>query len=237
MPTTSSNSLADALFARLDNEIRDGSYRAGDRLPTEKVFAEREGVSRTVVREAIARLVAQGLVKPRQGTGLFVSEMVAYPPFQITPGELGDLEETLKLLELRMAVEAEMASLAALRRTEDDLTKMRDCLAAIEDNICAEAQVTADAAFHSAIARASGNHYFQRFVDFLGARLVPQRSVLLRGQPAKAYEAYARTLADEHRELFDAIADQDAVRARAAARKHMSVSIERHAGLTQEKSQ
>jgi GntR family transcriptional regulator, transcriptional repressor for pyruvate dehydrogenase complex len=225
--------MADTLFARLDQEIRAGAYSAGDRLPTEKEIAEREGVSRTVVREAIARLVARGLVKPRQGTGMFVSEMVAYPPFQVTPGELDDLQEVLKLLELRLAVESEMASLAALRRTFDDLAAMRNCLAAIESSASADEQVKADVAFHAAIARASKNDYFQRFIDFLGARLVPPRSLLLQGQPAEAYEVYGRTLAGEHREVFEAIADQDPVRARTAARRHMQVSLERHAGLAQ----
>lgn len=236
MRTAKPNSLADALFARLDREIRAGAYDAGDRLPTEKEIAEREGVSRTVVREAIARLVAQGLVEPRQGTGMFVSEMVAYPPFQVTPGELGGLDEILKLLELRLAVESEMASLAALRRSFDDLAEMRACLAAIEANANADEQVKADADFHAAIARASRNDYFQRFIDFLGARLVPPRSLLLQGQPPEAYEVYGRTLADEHREVFQAIADQDPVRARAAARRHMQVSLERHAALARGQS-
>ena len=235
MRTARPNSLADALFARLDHEIRAGAYEAGDRLPTEKDIAEREGVSRTVVREAIARLVAQGLVDPRQGTGMFVSEMVAYPPFQVTPGELGELDEVLKLLELRLAVEFEMASLAALRRSFEDLAEMRACLAAIETSASADEQVKADVAFHAAIARAARNDYFQRFIEFLGARLVPPRSLLLQGQPAEAYEAYGRTLADEHREVFEAIADQDPVRARAAARRHMQVSLERHAAMARAK--
>lgn len=229
MPTVRSNSLADALFARLNHEIRGGAYKAGDRLLTEKDIAEREGVSRTVVREAIARLVAQGLVEPRQGTGMFVSEMVAYPPFQVTPGELGGLDEVLKLLELRLAVEAEMASLAALRRNFDDLAVLRTSLAAIETSANADEQVKADVAFHAAIARAAKNDYFQRFIEFLGARLVPPRSLLLQGKPTEAYEAYGQMLADEHREVFEAIADQDPVRARAAARRHMQVSLERHA--------
>lgn len=234
MSTLRSNSLADALFTRLNHEIREGSYKAGDRLLTEKDIAEREGVSRTVVREAIARLVAQGLVEPRQGTGMFVSEMVAYPPFQVTPGELG-LDEVLKLLELRLAVEAEMASLAALRRDFDDLAALRTSLAAIETSATVDEQVKADVAFHAAIARAAKNDYFQRFIEFLGARLVPPRNLLLQGKPAEAYEAYGQTLAEEHREVFEAIADQDPVKARAAARRHLQVSLERHAAMARGK--
>ena len=228
-------SLVDSMFTQLEKELRSGRHAPGHKLPTEKEIADRFGVSRTVVREAVARLAAHGLVEARQGSGLFVSEMAAYPPFQVTPGELGDLEELLKLLELRLAVESEMASLAALRRNFDDLSEMRACLSAIDASETPEEAVKGDVAFHAAIARAAKNDYFQRFIDFLGARLVPSRRLLLQGQPVEAYEVYGRALAAEHQEVFGAIADQDPVRARGAARRHMQVSLERHSSLAKSK--
>lgn len=221
--------LSDSLFVKLEQEIRDGRFSAGDKLPTEKELAEREGVSRTVVREAVARLAAQGLAHARHGSGLYVSEMAAFPAFQIRPDELAENGDLIKLLELRSAIEAEMASLAAQRRSPADLAEMRTHLQAIEEGATAEAAIEADSAFHKAISRAAKNDYFERFLDFLGARLVPPRSLLLAGQPPEAHRSYAELLAIEHQEILDAIADQDPGRAQAAARKHMQDSLRRHA--------
>lgn len=230
VPRTSS--LSDALFVKLEEEIRGGRFSPGDRLPTEKEMAEREGVSRTVVREAVARLSAQGLAQARHGSGLYVSAMAGFPAFQISPDELTEVDDLLKLLELRGGVEAEMASLAALRRTEGQLREMRACLTKIEEAAATELAVEADAEFHAVISRAAGNVYFERFLEFLGARLVPPRSLLLEGQPAEAHHAYARVLAIEHDEIFVAIAEKDQVRAQNAARQHMTNSFNRHAMLT-----
>ena len=223
--------LSDLLFAKLEQQIREGQFAPGDKLPTEKEIAEREGVSRTVVREAVARLHAQGLAQARHGSGLYVSLMASFPAFQITPAELAEGGDLVKLLELRCAVEAEMASLAAIRRTFEDLAILRAHLRAIEESATPEAAIEADAAFHKAISQAAKNDYFERFIAFLGARLVPPRTLLLAGQPPEAHSAYAALLAAEHGEILAAIADQDPVRARAAARKHMQDSLERHAAL------
>lgn len=224
-------SLSDALFAKLEQEIRHGGFLPGDKLPTEKEISEREGVSRTVVREAVARLTAQGLAQAKHGSGLYVSSMASFPAFQIRPDELFNRGDLVKLLELRSAIESEMASLAAIRRSFEDLASMRACLIRIEESESAELAIVADAEFHRSISRATKNEYFERFLEFLGARLVPPRSVLLAGQPPEAHHAYAILLAKEHGEILDAIADQDPVRARASARKHMQDSLERHASL------
>src|SRR3546814_3925482 len=94
---------------------------SSDRLPTEAEFVDVLGVSRTVIREAIARLAAAGLVEARQGKGLFVSETARYQAFQITRDEVENLSDVIELLELRLCVETEMAALAAERRSEVDV--------------------------------------------------------------------------------------------------------------------
>jgi DNA-binding FadR family transcriptional regulator len=224
-------SRADVLFHRLQGLILSGRWEPGAQLPTQKELAEEDQVSVTVVREAIARLVAQGLAVARQGSGVFVAEGARYQAFQVTPLELAELEDVLKLLELRMAIESEMASLAAGRRSYEDLAAMRECLQRMDQSETVAQSVEADTDFHKAIAAATKNEYFQRFLDFLGVRLVPPRSLYLRDQSSEAHEQYARTIAADHRAIFDAIADQDPVRARSEARRHMHESLERHAQL------
>ncbi len=226
-------SLADTLFSKLEARILSGALPPGSRFPTQKEIAEQERVSRTVVREAVARLEAQGFAVSRQGSGVFVPDTVQYRAFQVTREELSELSDVIKLLEMRMAIETEIAALAAARRSMDDISAMRDALrqmADVSNDPAASAQ--ADARFHMAIARATKNEYFVRFVDFLGLRLVPPRSLYLRDQPQAAHRAYARKVNVEHEAILDAIVRMDAGRARAAARRHMQESLNRHSKLS-----
>lgn len=222
-------SLTDELFAKLEAQIRSGALPAGSRLPSQKEIALSENVSRTVVREAVARLAAQGLTVSRQGAGVFVAETAEYRAFQITRDELQELADVIKLLEMRMAVETEMAGLAAARRTTADIGAIQDALAemvALGDDPVASAR--ADAAFHLAIARATHNEYYVRFVEFLGLRLVPSRSLYLGDKPDDAHQAYAAKVLAEHEAIVDAIIRMDSARAREAARQHMHESLTRH---------
>src|SRR4051812_7801044 len=79
------SSLTDDLFAKIEARIRLGELAPGTRLPTQKEIALAENVSRTVVREAFARLTAQGLTTSRQGSGVFVAENAGFRAFQISP--------------------------------------------------------------------------------------------------------------------------------------------------------
>lgn len=226
-------SLTDELFAKLEVRIRSGELPAGSRLPSQKEIALRENVSRTVVREAVARLAAHGLTVSRQGAGVFVAETAEYRAFQITRDELQELADVIKLLEMRMAVETEMAGLAAARRTTADIGAIQDALAemvAVGDDPMASAE--ADAAFHLAIARATQNEYYARFVEFLGLRLVPSRTLYLGDKPDEAHRAYAAKVLSEHEAIVDAIIRMDSVRAREAARQHMHESLTRHSTLS-----
>lgn len=212
--------LAAELVDRLRGEIADGAMAPGDRIPTEKELVTSYGVSRTVVREAIARLTAEGYLEPRQGSGVFVT---APPPaaFQVMHSELDDLLEVSRLLELRMAVEAEMAAFAAQRRSDEDVEVLRALVAQVRDELAAgEGRTDADEALHARIALASGNHYFVRFLEFLEVRMVPRRDIVT-DIPAVELGVYWRSLHDEHVALVEAIARGDAEQARRAARRHL----------------
>lgn len=227
-------SLSDSLFRKLEGRITSGEMAPGSRFPTQKEIAETEKVSRTVVREAVARLASQGLTTSRQGSGVFVAETAPYRAFQVTRDELGELADVIKLLEMRLAVETEMASLAAARRTTADIADIRDALRHMEDvGDDPEAAARADSAFHLAIARATQNDYFVRLVDFLGVRLVPPRNLYLRDQPSEAHADYAAKVRGEHDALLDAIVRMDSAKAREAARHHMQESLSRHSQLSE----
>jgi GntR family transcriptional repressor for pyruvate dehydrogenase complex len=225
-------SLTDDLFAKLETRIRSGQLPPGSRLPSQKEIALSESVSRTVVREAVARLAAQGLLVSRQGSGVYVAENADYRAFQITRSELNELADVIKLLEMRLGVETEMAGLAAARRTTANIGEIQqalDRMVAVVDDPVAAAQ--ADRDFHLAIARATQNEYYVRFVDFLGVRLVPSRNVYLGDRPAEAHKEYAAKVLAEHEAIVDAIVRMDSPRAREAARQHMHESLTRHSTL------
>jgi len=225
-------SMTDALFAKFEGRIVSGQLAPGQRLPSQKDIAAEEEVSRTVVREAVARLQAQGYAQARHGSGVYVSPDARYRAFQVTRTEMADIADVIRLLEMRLAVEAEMAALAADRRSAGDLRALADALdriSMLNDDPGAALEVAeADSAFHLAIARATGNDYYVRFIDFLGVRLVPPRSIYLRFETAAAQQAYAAKVQAEHVAILDAIEQGDSIGARAAARHHMQESLIRH---------
>jgi len=226
--TTKAASLADALVRAFVQRIDTGELPPGARFPTEKAVVESAGVSRTVVREAFARLAAQGMLESRRGSGAFVAANARYRAFQVEPGEVREVEDVIKLLEMRLALETEMAGLAAERRSQKDLEALGACLDQLRESDDVDGAVAADVAFHAAIARATHNEYYSRFMEFLGVRLVPRRSLYLRDQPDLARVNYARAIHRDHEAIYSAIAAQDTARARRAARQHMQKSLDRH---------
>ncbi|MDB5707746.1 MAG: GntR family transcriptional regulator [Sphingomonas bacterium] len=229
--TTKAASLADELVRLFEQRIDSGELPPGARFPTEMAITTTAGVSRTVVREAFARLSARGLLVSRRGSGAYVAEGALYRAFQVEPEEMQEVEDVVKLLEMRMALETEMAGLAAQRRTGDDLALLGTCLDRLSASDDVEQAVDADVAFHAAIARATHNEYYSRFMDFLGLRLVPRRSLYLRDQADSARVAYARAIHRDHEAIYAAIVAQEPARARHAARRHMQKSLERHRRL------
>jgi GntR family transcriptional repressor for pyruvate dehydrogenase complex len=119
------------LAQRLAAEIRSGRLPPGSRLPTEQELSAETGVSRTVVREAVAALRADGLVTTRQGLGAFVASDVQRWPFRIDANDLKSVSDVLQVIELRMSLEIEASSLAAERHDSVDLAKIEKALAAI----------------------------------------------------------------------------------------------------------
>ena len=223
-----SRSLTTDLVQALGDRIRDGSLAPGLKLPREADLMEEFGVSRTVVREAISRLQAAGMVETRHGIGTFVVGLGDASTFRIAPDQLGTLKDVIAVLELRIAVETESAGLAALRRTEANLQSMRAALvafaAAVEEGRDA---VGPDFQFHLEIARATQNAHFADLMGTLGGMMIPRARLEAAEPVTPERREYLRRVNGEHESILDAIAAQDAEAARAAMRTHLTNSRER----------
>jgi GntR family transcriptional repressor for pyruvate dehydrogenase complex len=247
-PRRRPRSLALELVDGLSESIRDDRLRPGDKLPTEAAIMVEYGVSRTVVREAISKLQAAGLVATRHGVGTFVqalgpvaSELAG---FRIAPEQYATLRDVVAVLELRIGVETEAAGLAAQRRTAQDLVAMRLALDTLSAAMARGADaVAADFQFHLEIARATQNPHFVQLMGSLGPVLI-SRARLAPGAPAGSGQAagvlgralagpdsepraYLRRVHAEHESILDAIGAQDTEAARAAMRTHLANSRER----------
>jgi GntR family transcriptional regulator, transcriptional repressor for pyruvate dehydrogenase complex len=128
-PTRRPRNLALGLVEAMTARIREGKMRSGDKLPTEAAIMGEFGVSRTVVREALSKLQAGGLVETRHGVGTFVVGTGEASNFRIAPEQIATAREVIAVLELRIGLETEAAGLAAVRRTDTNLQAMRRCVA------------------------------------------------------------------------------------------------------------
>ena len=229
LPRRRARTLAQELVAALETRIREGNLPPGEKLPTEAAVMEAYGVSRTVVREAISRLQAAGLVTTRHGVGTFVAERIEEPGFSIRAEQLGTLQEVIALLELRIGIETEAAAMAALRRTDAQLQAMRHALDDLGMAIAhGEDAVAADFQFHLEVARATHNPHYIQLMGALGSQVIPRaRLDEASVEERERRQAFLRRVNAEHENILDAIAAQDAEAARAAMRTHLSNSRER----------
>lgn len=220
--------LALELVDSLGDRIRAGQLQTGDKLPTEAAIMEEFEVSRTVVREAISKLQAAGLVETRHGIGTFVLGPGDAPSFKITREQFSTLQDVIAVLELRIGLETEAAGLAAQRRTADNLAAMRQALDAVIAAVEAgQDSVAADFQFHLEIARATQNSHFAELFATLGSQIIPRARLEPAAEMSVERQSYMRRVNAEHESILDAIASQDAESARAAMRTHLSNSRER----------
>ena len=231
-PLPAPRSLTHALIERLTFEITSGKLPTGARLPTEQDLIAATGVSRTVVREAVAALRAEGLITTRQGVGAFVADG---RPFRIYGDELHSLREVIAIMELRTGIEVEAAGLAAERASPAELRRIAGAYGAIEQAIRrGESAVDQDFAFHCRIAEASGNPQFVRFLQYLGRFIIPRQTVRGTLRSAKQREAYLHRIQKEHGEVVRAIRSHAVLAARTAMRRHLLNSRKRYQRLAAE---
>ena len=227
-PRRRPRTLALELVDALGDRIRDGRLASGAKLPTEAAIMEEFGISRTVVREAISKLQASGLVATRHGVGTFVVGLGDAAAFRIAPDQFATLRDVIAVLELRIGVETEAAALAAARRTAQNLADMRSALEAFAAATEAGRDaVGPDFQFHLEIARATQNAHFAELLGTLGSMIIPRARLDSAEPQSPERREYLRRVNGEHESIYDAIAAQDAEAARAAMRTHLANSRER----------
>jgi DNA-binding FadR family transcriptional regulator len=232
-PLDAPRRLTTELVARLTADITSGKLPPGSRLPTEQEMIAATGVSRTVIREAVAALRADRLVITRQGVGAFVANQVRRP-FRVDFDEQSPLREVLNVMELRTGVEIEAAGLAAERASPPQVKKIIDKFNAIQTAIDrGGSAVDEDFAFHCAIANATGNPQFTRFLEYLGRFIIPRRSIW-HGTTSAERRVQLDTFQKEHEQILHAIQGGAVSQARAAMQRHLLNSRQRYQKLAAE---
>jgi DNA-binding FadR family transcriptional regulator len=216
--------IADAL----KREIEEGRLKPGDRLPTEQYLAQNFGVSRNVVREAIAQLRSAGLVVSRQGLGSVVAKTgEAERGFHIDMEQGGDANAFQNVYELRLAIEMQAADFAARRGDAAHLKAISQTYERMRDAERWEAEgVDLDIAFHLAIARASGNPLMEDAIGYLTGGM-RQTIVATRERSGEVIGEVKRLTLDEHKAIRDAIIARDPDAARAAMLAHITNAAHR----------
>ena len=219
--------LADTIVDELENMILEGTLQPGERLPAERTLAERFGVSRPSLREAVQRLATKGLLVSRQGGGHYVSEALgtSFTDPLITLLE-GRPDAQRDLLEYRRTLEGDCAYYAALRATALDKAHLKTAYETLQacydpDGSCdLSEEGAADARFHLAIAEASHNVILLHTIRGLFSLL--ETNVVNTIGSMYAREKQTRSeLMEQHRLLFEAIIDGRADEARQFAGQHI----------------
>jgi len=211
----------------LRRQIQGGDYKAGDRLPSESRLTQDFGVSRTVIREAIAALRADGIVEPKQGAGVFVLPAVETTP-QFRDVDTARVSSIIEILELRTALEGDAAALAALRHSpaqEEEIIEAFQRLTDLARDDLPTAE--ADFAFHMAIAQATNNPRFSEMLNLIGIAMIPRRVLSREGEAATPPD-YTKVLEQEHGAILAAIQNADPDEARRAMRTHLKNSQSRY---------
>ncbi|MER9963181.1 FadR family transcriptional regulator [Mesorhizobium sp. M0045] len=158
----------DAVLKALAGFVMREALGPGQRLPTERILAERLKVSRNTVREALTRWEGLGLVERRQGSGTYLKGVVSldmlHMPLTLAGGN--DFTSLMQTLEIRRALEAEAAALCAVRADQAEITEIARKLDIMEQAFHTRAGMSAeeDWEFHQSIYRSSGNPLFEQII-------------------------------------------------------------------------
>jgi GntR family transcriptional repressor for pyruvate dehydrogenase complex len=211
--------LTDQAIAEIKDLIMSGEFGAGARLPREQVLAQRLGLSRNSLREAVRALTLIGVLEPRVGDGTYVTSLE--PELLLAGmGFVGDLLTGRTLLELhqvRRLLEPVATGLASQRLTEDDFATLASCLERMDAAAATQAFIAADGEFHRVIAAASGNATLASLIQNISGGTL--RARLWR---SATEEAAIESTRRRHWDIYRALRARDAEQATAAALVHLS---------------
>ncbi len=210
--------LYEQIVEQIEGSIVKGDLKAGDQLPAERDLAQRFGVSRTAVREAVKALREKGLVEAYSGRGTFITDGTTQAVRQSLDlmVKIGQPEGSTHLAEVRAILEPEIAALAAVRIQEPELTTMRDAVAAMDRaGQDPETYIEADLDFHLALAEGAANPLILSLLDSIVALLREQRLRIFKvpGGPERGQI--------HHKRILDAVDRHDSEKAREAMRAHL----------------
>ena len=212
--------LADGVYERILAQIVDGESRIGDRLPSENQLCADFGVSRAVVREALARLHADGVTATRKGAGTYVQRQPGREFLRFSP--IGGIADLMRCFEFRIALEGEAASLAAQRRREDDLKAIADAFDELNHiNAAGQLGIQEDIRFHAAIAVATRNQIFIQTLQALHIHIWNGMNIT-RHISLSRNKDRLNLVQEEHSRVLQAIREGDREEARIAMRLHIT---------------
>lgn len=210
--------LYEQIVQQIEESIVKGELKPGDQLPAERELAQRFGVSRTAVREAVKALREKGLVEAYSGRGTFITDGTTQAVRQSLDlmVKIGQPEGSNHLAEVRAILEPEIAGLAATRIQESELATMREAVAVMDKaGQDPDAYIEADLDFHLALAEGAGNPLILSLLDSIVGLLREQRLRIFRvpGGPERGQI--------HHKRILDAVERRDAEKARDAMRAHL----------------
>jgi len=211
----------DEIAQKIEKLIQTSQLVPDDRLPSERDLCEQFSVSRPVVREALSSLKSKGLVSIRRGVGVFVKARDTREEFKIQAIELDEKFAISQVMELISTVEVAATRLAASRRTNEDLKKIRRCLLGMEYAIASDRLGDEeDFEFHQTIVLATHNPYFETLSQHLEhtARKMIRH---LRSNTKTRHTNLIEAVQAEHQAIYNAILDSDPVAAEMTARTHL----------------
>lgn len=219
MLTADVSTRGDRLYAAIFERIVTGEFQPGQRLPGETTLAREFGVSRPLVREALARLRDHGIIHSRRGSGTFVRHRPHRAVLTFAP--IGSIADLQRCGEFRLAIEGRAAALAAERHDAKGMARIDAAVAELERVTCnCEIGADADLAFHFAVAAAARNPYFEQSIAMLAEQIRTGMMVMRSLSLLKPVERL-RLVQDEHLAVVDAIRRRDAAGAEAAMTRHV----------------
>jgi len=204
--TSENVEIQNSIISQIRDLINLKNLEPGDKLPSERMLSEKFGVSRSNIRESIQKLEFYGLLKSIPQSGTFMADIGVVAMNGMIDDILRLEDPNFKaLVETRILLELKSVSLAATRRTENDLIKMKSALDAYEEKVLkGEDAVQEDLLFHLAIARASGNSTLNKLMLIITPGIITNFNRYHVCDESKAQMGIL-----EHKNVFDAIVDQD----------------------------
>ena len=207
------------VMEQIKNIVKKGELKTGDKLPSERDLCEKLEVSRASVREALRALQMLGLIESKHGEGNFINENFEnslLEPLSIVFLLLGSKNEDV--LELRKVIEPQIAALAAINITNEQLIELREIMNELNNTIDVEISASLDKRFHYKIAQASGNNLISTIMFSISSLI--EKYI----ENSKVHTLNKELVKTQHEEIWKSLEAKDVEAAATAVRKHLELN-------------